>query len=104
MTLVRKNAIKPDDITSVLIGMPENSLRVVDNREMHNISVQDMVSANLATGGLKLIDELRAEADAMTAATPDRPRWVLGTQWHPEDSADNDPQQQALFDALLRQV
>jgi len=29
-------------------------------------------------------------------------RWVLGTQWHPEDSAADDPEQQALFDALLR--
>lgn len=31
-----------------------------------------------------------------------RDTWVLATQWHPEDSADADPQQQALFDALLR--
>ena len=30
--------------------------------------------------------------------------WVVGTQWHPEDSADDDPQQQSLFDALVRQA
>ncbi|MDO8391121.1 MAG: gamma-glutamyl-gamma-aminobutyrate hydrolase family protein [Actinomycetota bacterium] len=29
-------------------------------------------------------------------------RWVVATQWHPEDSAATDPEQQALFDALLR--
>lgn len=29
-------------------------------------------------------------------------RWVVGTQWHPEDSAADDPEQQALFAALLR--
>ncbi len=31
-------------------------------------------------------------------------RWVVGTQWHPEDSAADDAQQQSLFDALVRQV
>lgn len=31
-------------------------------------------------------------------------RWVVGTQWHPEDSAADDPQQQSLFDALVHQV
>ncbi len=31
-------------------------------------------------------------------------RWVLGTQWHPEDSAAHDPEQQSLFGALLRQA
>lgn len=28
-------------------------------------------------------------------------RWIVATQWHPEDSADTDPEQQALFDALV---
>ncbi len=27
--------------------------------------------------------------------------WMLGVQWHPEDTADDDPFQQALFDALV---
>lgn len=31
-------------------------------------------------------------------------RWVVGTQWHPEDSAAEDPQQQGLFDELIRQA
>lgn len=29
-------------------------------------------------------------------------RWVVGVQWHPEDSASSDPEQQALFDELVR--
>lgn len=29
-------------------------------------------------------------------------RWVIGVQWHPEDSADVDPEQQRLFDRLIR--
>lgn len=28
-------------------------------------------------------------------------RWVVATQWHPEDTAADDPEQQALFDALV---
>ena len=31
-------------------------------------------------------------------------RWFVGVQWHPEDTADSDPQQQVLFDELLRQA
>lgn len=27
--------------------------------------------------------------------------WMLGVQWHPEDTASEDPRQQALFDALV---
>lgn len=27
--------------------------------------------------------------------------WMLGVQWHPEDTASEDPRQQALFDALI---
>ena len=34
----------------------------------------------------------------------DAARWVVGTQWHPEDSAAEDPQQQGLFDELIRQA
>lgn len=30
--------------------------------------------------------------------------WAVAVQWHPEDSAATDPQQQALFDELVRQA
>jgi putative glutamine amidotransferase len=30
--------------------------------------------------------------------------WVVATQWHPEDTADTDHQQQALFNALIAQA
>ncbi|MEY4338924.1 MAG: hypothetical protein RLZ14_774 [Actinomycetota bacterium] len=35
------------------------------------------------------------------AAELDAARWVVATQWHPEDDAHDDAQQQALFDALV---
>lgn len=31
-------------------------------------------------------------------------RWIVGVQWHPEDSSAEDPQQQGLFDELIRQT
>ena len=34
----------------------------------------------------------------------DGARWIVGTQWHPEDSAADDPEQQSLFDELIRQA
>jgi len=30
--------------------------------------------------------------------------FMLAVQWHPEDTADDDPAQQRLFDALVRRV
>jgi len=45
-----------DDIAAVHVGMPANAMRVVDNRDMHSICVQDMVSAAITLGGLSLRD------------------------------------------------
>jgi 2-methylcitrate dehydratase PrpD len=56
MTVATKNGILPAAIAGLHIGMPEKAMRVVDNREMHNICVQDMVCASLALGGLSLRD------------------------------------------------
>jgi 2-methylcitrate dehydratase PrpD len=54
MTVVANHGIAPAAIDAIHIGMPEKAMRVVDNREMHNICVQDMVCASLARGGLSL--------------------------------------------------
>lgn len=52
--------------------------------------------------GLSLV---ASAEDAMPEAIEaDTARWVVGVQWHPEDSAAEDPQQQALFDALVAEA
>jgi 2-methylcitrate dehydratase PrpD len=56
MTLVLENQLKITSINEIRIGMPENAMRVVDNRKMHNICVQDIVAASIVTGGLRLGD------------------------------------------------
>lgn len=56
MAVLAQHAIGIDDIAAVHVGMPRNAMRVVDNRDMHNICVQDMVSAAITQGGLSLRD------------------------------------------------
>jgi 2-methylcitrate dehydratase PrpD len=54
MTLVADHKIGVEAIESVHVGMPENAMRVVDGRDMHNICMQDMLGAALVRGGLSL--------------------------------------------------
>jgi gamma-glutamyl-gamma-aminobutyrate hydrolase PuuD len=39
--------------------------------------------------------------DGLVEAVEREGGWMLGVQWHPEDNAENDPAQQAVFDALI---
>jgi 2-methylcitrate dehydratase PrpD len=53
-TLVSRHGIAPANIGSVVVGMPANAMRVVDDRLMHNICVQDVLSVALLRGDLHL--------------------------------------------------
>jgi 2-methylcitrate dehydratase PrpD len=56
-TVVRRaHGISAAAIAAVHVGMPANALRVVDNRAMHNICVQDMLTAAIVRDGLSLSD------------------------------------------------
>ena len=55
--LMQEHGIAGTDIVRIEVGMPEHSMRVVDNRAMHNICVQDMLAATIAKGGLSLRDQ-----------------------------------------------
>ena len=52
--------------------------------------------------GLRVVG--RHAGGIVHAVELDDARWIVGTQWHPEDSAADDPQQQGLFDQLVRQA
>ena len=54
--VMRTHRIDAATIVAVHVGMPANALRVVDNRAMHNICVQDMLAAAIVRGGLGLRD------------------------------------------------
>jgi putative glutamine amidotransferase len=52
--------------------------------------------------GLRVVSR---DADGIIHAVElDGAHWIVGTQWHPEDSATDDPQQQGLFAELIRQA
>lgn len=53
-TLVADHKTSVDSIESVHVGMPEAAMRVIDGRDMHNICMQDVVSAAVVRGGLSL--------------------------------------------------
>lgn len=54
MALVTQHGINVDAITSVYLGLPTNSVKILASRDAHSIGVQDMVCAALVQGGLKL--------------------------------------------------
>ena len=54
MTLTAAHSIGLGNIAAVEVGLPTNAMRVVDNRSMHHICLQDMLGAALVRGGLSL--------------------------------------------------
>jgi putative glutamine amidotransferase len=48
-----------------------------------------------------LVEAIELQPDADPADRPHEAGWMLGVQWHPEDTAQRDPAQQALFGALV---
>jgi len=55
----------------------------------------------------KLGDGLNAvgwSSDGLVEAVEHTDRWLLGVQWHPEDTAATDAHQQSLYDALIEQA
>jgi putative glutamine amidotransferase len=42
--------------------------------------------------------------DGLVEALEREDGWMVAVQWHPEDTAAEDPAQQALFDALARRA
>jgi 2-methylcitrate dehydratase PrpD len=54
LTLMANHGIDVDAIEAIYVGVPTTSMKVVDSRTMHNICLQDMLSAAVVRGGLKL--------------------------------------------------
>jgi putative glutamine amidotransferase len=107
-------------------GVLEHGAPVADKRAMHDVRTDDR-SRLRATTGVEVLscsshhhqaparigDGLRPTgwtADGIVEALEreradekDRPYeagWMIGVQWHPEETAANDPAQQSLFDTL----
>jgi putative glutamine amidotransferase len=59
----------------------------------HHQAVDALGDGLVATG--------RSDDGVIEAIEWTGPEWIVGVQWHPEDTAEEDPQQQGLFDALI---
>lgn len=51
-----------------------------------------------------LVVTARADDGVIEAVEHRTKSWVVGVQWHPEDTADTDPVNQGLFDELVRRA
>jgi putative glutamine amidotransferase len=68
----------------------------------HHQGVDRVGSGLRATGWSEdgLVEAIERDRTGDTDGRPYEADWMLGVQWHPEDTADDDPAQQSLFDAL----
>ncbi len=65
----------------------------------HHHQGVDRLGDGLVATGRALTGWSRRSSGSRTTPTMDAP-WMLGVQWHPEDTAANDPAQQAIFDGF----
>jgi putative glutamine amidotransferase len=68
---------------------------VLEASTHHHQGVEEVGGGVVATGW---------SDDGLVEALERPGGWMLGVQWHPEDTADRDPAQQRLFDALLERA
>jgi putative glutamine amidotransferase len=68
---------------------------VLSSSSHHHQGVERLGDGLVATGWTE---------DGLVEAVETGTGWMIGTQWHPEDTADNDPVQQGLFDGLVRRA
>ncbi len=91
---------------------------VEGGQHVHEVSIDAESRAGVAMGALRArcschhhqaVDRVgrglrvtaRGDDGIVEALELDGPAWVTAVQWHPEDTAANDPAQQGLFDAFV---
>lgn len=87
-------------IHPVVLERGSQLAQVMGTTRAESSSHHHQAIAQLARG---LVPVARAE-DGLVEAMELENGWVIGVQWHPEDTASADPAQQGLFDALVRQA
>jgi putative glutamine amidotransferase len=88
---------------------PMHDVKVAESSRIFQAAGRTMLSSWTShhQGLDRLGDGLSAVAwtgDGLVEAVEHEDGWVVGVQWHPEQTAASDPAQQALFDALVDQA
>ena len=81
-------ALEPGSITRSLMGIDRPSGHSVHHQAVDRLADGFHVTARADDGTIEGFEA----ADG----------WTVAVQWHPEDTAETDPRQQALFDGLVR--
>jgi putative glutamine amidotransferase len=79
-----------------LIADAMGTMRPAECHSVHHQALKSLGRGVAVTG--------RADDGTIEAIEVAGQRWVVGTQWHPEDTAEADPVQQSLFNAVLAQA
>jgi putative glutamine amidotransferase len=88
--------VEPDQGTKLAVATEAPSLRCSSHHHQGIAVVGEGLSvAGRSSDGL-------VEAIERNAASDTDGAWILGVQWHPEETAATDASQQALFDTLVR--
>lgn len=81
-----------------------------DSRVAGAMRATDIIGASFHHQGIDRVGEglevVGRSPDGLTEALEfhRNSMWLLGVQWHPEDTAERDPHQQALYDALVERA
>ncbi len=81
--------VEPDTLLAEAIGTDDVVGRCHHHQAVDELGAELVVTARTADG---VIEGMEIPGD----------RWTVAVQWHPEDSARNDPVQQRLFDAFVQ--
>jgi putative glutamine amidotransferase len=101
----------PHGVPGVAGGSIGHSVRIQDGSRL--ATALGATVAEISSQHHQAVDKLGDDLEAVAWADdgviegieltgPDR--WVIGVQWHPEDTAGTDPVQQRLFDAFVTEV
>jgi putative glutamine amidotransferase len=101
----------PHGVPGTAHGSIIHAVRVQDGSRL--ASALGASHANISSQHHQAVDKLGDGLEAAAWADDgviegieltDDERWVIGVQWHPEDTAGTDPVQQRLFDAFVTEV
>ncbi|MHB1090337.1 MAG: gamma-glutamyl-gamma-aminobutyrate hydrolase family protein [Ilumatobacteraceae bacterium] len=68
---------------------------VIQGASFHHQGIGDLASG---------LDIVGRSSDGLLEAFEHRDHWLIGVQWHPEDTAADDPAQQGLYDAFVERA